>query len=155
MYVKIVHLILIFTPRKLKHLALKEVHYQLINTYLIISSVGWQYCNCWEFSGCREQQSHTNLRGDRNYCYICQIKKTFNLDKMYKLVKIQEVFNTFLELKKDLQIFLDNGFSNFWLYYYSAQFIYNKLGNRKRKHKHMYLKNYINHSYYNICYLDP
>ena len=134
MYVKIVHLILIFTPRKLKHLALKEVHYQLINTYLIISSVGWQYCNCWEFSGCREQQSHTNLHGDRNYCYICQIKKTFNLDKMYKLVKNQEVFNTFLELKKDLQIFLDNGFSNFWLYDYSIQFIYNRLNNRKRKH---------------------
>ena len=71
---------------------------------------------------------------DRNYCYICQIKKTFNLDKMYKLVKIQEVFNTFLELKKDLQIFLDNGFSNFWLYDYSIQFIYNRLNNRKRKH---------------------
>ena len=155
MDVKIFHLVLIFTPRKLKHLALKEVHYQLINTCLIISSVGWRYCNCWEFSGCRERPSHTNLRGDQNYCYICQIKKTFNLDKMYKLVKIQEVFNTFLELKKDLQIFLDNGFSNFWLYDYSAQFIYNKLGNRKRKHKQMYLKNYINHSYYNICYLDP
>ena len=71
---------------------------------------------------------------DQNYCYICQIKKTFNLDKMYKLVKIQEVFNTFLELKKDLQIFLDNGFSNFWLYDYSIQFIYNRLNNRKRKH---------------------
>ena len=155
MDVKIVHPILIFTPRKLKHLALKEVHYQLINTCLIISLVGLRYCNCWEFSGCRERPSHTNLRGDQNYCYICQIKKTFNLDKMYKLVKIQEVFNTFLELKKDLQIFLDNGFSNFWLYDYSAQFIYNKLGNRKRKHKQMYLKNYINHSYYNICYLDP
>ena len=53
---------------------------------------------------------------------------------MYKLVQIQEVFNTFLELKKDLQIFLDNGFSNFWLYDYSVQFIYNRLNNRKRKH---------------------
>ena len=29
MDVKIVHLILIFTPRKLKHLALKDVHYHL------------------------------------------------------------------------------------------------------------------------------
>ena len=120
MDVKIVHPILIFTPRKLKHLTLKEFHYQLINTCLIISSVGRRYCNCWEFCRCRARPSHTNLRGDRNYCYICQIKKTFNLDKIYKLVKIQEVFNTFLELKKDLQIFLDNGFSNFWLYDYSA-----------------------------------
>ena len=30
-----------FTPQKLKHLALKEVHYQLVNTCLIISLVGW------------------------------------------------------------------------------------------------------------------
>ena len=81
-----------------------------------------------------ESDQVTNLRGDRNYCYICQTKKTFNLNKMYELVKIQELFNTFLELKKDLQIFLDNGFSNFWLYDYSIQFIYNRLNNRKRKH---------------------
>ena len=27
--------------KKLKHIALKEVHYQLVNTCLIISSVGW------------------------------------------------------------------------------------------------------------------
>ena len=67
MDVKIVHPILLFTLRKLKHLALKEVHHQLINTCLIISSVGWRYYNCWELSGCKERPSHTNLCGDRNY----------------------------------------------------------------------------------------
>ena len=56
MDVKIVHPILIFTPRKLKHLVLKEVHYQLINTCLIISSVALRYCNCWGFSGCKSDQ---------------------------------------------------------------------------------------------------
>ena len=89
-----------------------------------------------------ESDQVTNLRGDRNYCYICQTKKTFNLDKMYKLVKIQEVFNTLLEMKKDLQIFLDNGFTNFWLYD-SIQFIYNRLSNRKRKQKQSWTVNIL------------
>ena len=151
MDVKIVHPILIFTPRKLKHRALKDVHYQLINTCLIISSVGWRYCNCWDFSGCRDWPSHTNLHGNRNNCYICQIKKTFNLDKMYKLVKIQEVFNTFLELKKDLQIFLDNGLSSFWLYDYSVQFIYNRLNDRKRKHIQSWTVNILKANTHTHC----
>ena len=41
----------------------------------------------------------------------------FNLDKMYTLTKIEDVFNIFLELKKELQIFLNAGYSNFWLYH--------------------------------------
>ena len=65
-----------------------------------------------------ERDLHTNLFGERNYCIICQIKKTFNLDKIYNLDKIQQVFNNFLSLKKELQIFLNNGYRNFWLYHY-------------------------------------
>ena len=34
--------LVIYMPKKLKHIALKEVHYQLVNTCLIISSVGWR-----------------------------------------------------------------------------------------------------------------
>ena len=94
-------------PKELKHLALKEFHYQLVNTCLIISSVGWQYCNCWRYSGCRARPVHTNLSGERNYCIMCQIKKTFNLDKIYNLTKIQGVFKLFLELKEELQDFLN------------------------------------------------
>ena len=108
---------IVYMPKKLKHIALKKVHYQLLNTCLIISLVGWCYCNCWRYSGCRAPPIHTNLSGERNYCIICQIKKTFNLDKMYTLTKIEDVFNIFLELKKELQIFLNAGYSNFWLYH--------------------------------------
>ena len=138
--------LIVCMPKKLKHIALKEVHYQLMNTCLIISSVGWRY------NGCRARPTHINLFGERNYCIICQIKKTFNLDKIYNLDKIHKVFNNFLRLKKELQIFLNNSYSNFWLYHYSQQY---KLGSKRRKHNNMYLRNYIEQNYYNICYLDP
>ena len=109
---------IVYMPKKLKHITLKEVHYQLVNTCLIISTVGWRYCNCWRYYGCRARPIHTNQSGKRNYCIICQIKKTFNLDKIYNLNQIQDVFNNFLSLKKELQIFLNNGYRNFWLYHY-------------------------------------
>ena len=144
--------LIVYMPKKLKHIALKEVHYQLVNTCLIISSVGWRYCNCWRYHGCRARPTHINLFGERNYCIICQIKKTFNLDKIYSLNKIQDVFNNFLSLKKELQIFLNSGNSDFWLYHYSQRY---KLGSKRRKHNDMYLRNYIEQNYYNICYLDP
>ena len=66
------------TVNKLKHIALREIHYQLINTCLIISSVGWRYCNCYEFSRCRQRPMHRNLSGERNYCLLCQIRTTYN-----------------------------------------------------------------------------
>ena len=139
-------------PKKLKHIALKEVHYQLVNTCLIISSIGWRYCNCWRYHGSRERPTHCNLFGERNYCLICQIKKTLNLDKIYNLDKIQRVVNNFISLKKELLIFLNSGYINFWLCHYSQQY---KLGTKRRKHNNMYLRNYIDQNYYNIYYLDP
>ena len=94
---------------------------------------------------------HRNLSGEHNYCLLCQIRKTYNLDKIYKIRKIQEVFNLYKDLKKDLQNFFNSGFTNFWLYDYSQQFSY-----RKRKYdKTFALKNYINENYYSICYYDP
>ena len=132
--------------KKLKHIALEEIRYQLVNTCLIISTIGWRFCDCWKYNGCRAQPTHINLFGERNYCLICQIKKTFNLDRIYNITKIQDVFNTFLSLKKELQIFLKSGHRNFWLYHYSQQF---KL-DRKKKQKSMYLKNYIEQNYNNI-----
>ena len=103
--------LIVYMPKKLKHILLKEVHYQLVNTCLIISSFGWRYCNCWRYYGCRARTTHLNLFGERNYYIICQIKKTLNLDKIYNLDKIQQVFSNFLSLKKELQIFLNNGYS--------------------------------------------
>ena len=35
--------LIVYMPKKLKHIVLKEVHYQLVNTCLIISSFGWRY----------------------------------------------------------------------------------------------------------------
>ena len=136
--------LLVYMPKKLKHIVLEEIHYQLVNTCLIISTVGWHYCDCWKYNGCRARPTHINLFGERNYCIMCQIKKTFNLDRIYNVAKIQDVFNT-------LQVFLNSGHRNFWLYHYSRQF---KLGS-KRKQKSMYLKNYIEQNYHNICYLNP
>ena len=69
-------------PKKLKHIVLKEVYYQLVNTCLIISSVGWRYCTVGDIMDA-ERDLH-NLFGERNYCIICQIKKTFNLDKIWR-----------------------------------------------------------------------
>ena len=111
--------LIVYMPKKLKHIVLKKVHYQLANTCLIISSVGWHYCNCWRYHGCRARPTHIHLFGERNYC-ICQMK-TFNPYKIYNLDKIQDVFNNFLSLKKKLQIFLNNSYSNFWLYHYTQQ----------------------------------
>ena len=45
--------LIIYMPKKLKHITLKEVHCQLVNTCLIVSLVGWHYCNCWRYHGCR------------------------------------------------------------------------------------------------------
>ena len=75
-----------------------------------------------------------------------------SLDKIFNLDKIQQVFNTFLSLKKELQVFLNNGYINFWFYHYSQQY---KLGSKRRKYKNIYLRNYIEQNYYDICYLDP
>ena len=33
--------LIIYMPKKLKHITLKQIHYQLVNTRLIIPSVGW------------------------------------------------------------------------------------------------------------------
>ena len=137
------------TANKLKYIALREIHCQLLNTCLIISSVGWRFCSCYEFSGCRQRPIHRSLSGEQNYCLSCQIRKTYNLDKIYKIKKIQEEFNIYKNLKEDLQNFLSSGFNNFWLCDYSHKFSY-----RKRK-TFISLKNYINESYYNICYYDP
>ena len=35
------------TARKLKHMALEEIHYQLINTSLILTYRSWKYCDCY------------------------------------------------------------------------------------------------------------
>ena len=139
-------------PKKLKHIALEEIHYQLLNICLIISSIGWRYCQCHRYEGCRQRPSHHNLLGERNYCCICQIKKTYNMDYLYNLTNIQETWENYIGLKKDLQHFLvTSRYQNFWHYHYSLRFCSKKVKSKKD----MLLKNYIKQSYIQICILDP
>ena len=106
------------TSRKLKHVALEQTHYQLINTSLIFTYASWRYCNCYEFSGCRSKPLYRRLTGKRNYCYICCIRVTYNIDKIYKIQKIGDIINIFWELKEDIQICIDFGYEKFWFYHY-------------------------------------
>lgn len=141
---------IIYILKKLKHIALEEIHYQLINTCLVISSQHWRYSTCYLYLGCREQPSHINLLGEKCLCIICQIKKTYNMGYLYNLKRIEKVWKLYIALKKDLQEFLRIGpHRNFWFYHYSRKFY-----SRKSK-KDMMLKNYIKQSYEYLCFLDP
>ena len=39
---------------------------------------------------------------DRNYCYVCHVKVTYNEEKIKSLKKIAFIHNNFLEIKKDV-----------------------------------------------------
>ena len=91
------------TARKLKHMALQQIHYQLINTSLIFLYRHWNYCNCYEFTGCCLKPKYRRLIEERNYCYICQMRVTCNIDEIYKIQKIRNIINIFWELKEDIQ----------------------------------------------------
>ena len=71
------------------------------------------------------------------------------IDKIYKLKRITEIFNTYHQMKEDLQLCLNFGCDNFCLYHYKR--------NGKRKFGETYwryLKNFINNSYYDVCYYN-
>ena len=137
---------------KLKHLALKEIHYQLLNTCLIISSEGYCFCDCWKYSGCCQRPSYTNLIGTRSYCSICQIISTYNIDRMYCLQTIQQTWKLYLELKNDLQEFQRRTqFHNFWFKHYTDKFKTKYVNSFVKRSQ---LKNYIKQSYIYLCYLN-
>ena len=137
------------TAPKLKHTALREIYSQLLNTLLIFTYNSWNKCCCHEFQGCRLKPLHRRLSGERNYCFICRVRTTYNIDKIYKLKRITEKFNTYRQMKEDLQLCIDFGCNNFWLYDYKT--------NGKRKFGETYgrcLKNFINSGYYDVCYYN-
>ena len=39
------------TASKLKHILLRQIYYQLINTCLMFSYASWRKCSCYKFSG--------------------------------------------------------------------------------------------------------
>ena len=64
------------TARKLKHMALEQIQYQLINTSLIFMYSGWNYCNFYKFSPCQLKPKYRRLIGERNFCCICRMRIT-------------------------------------------------------------------------------
>ena len=142
--------IICHTAQKLKHLALMEIYYQLINTSLILTYNSFNHCNCYKFSGCRMKPLHRRLRGERNYCYICQLKVNYNIDKIYKIVRIFDIYNAYVLLKDDLQQCLDQGYEKFWFYNYHI------LGKRKFDTVYdKYLKGFIKRGYYKVVLSNP
>ena len=141
--------ILCRTAPKLRNTALWELYFQLLNTSLIFTYNSWNKCCCHEFQGCRLKPIHWRLKGERNCCFICPVRTNYNIGKIYKLKRITEIFNTYRQMKEDLQLCIDFGCDNFWLYNYKT--------NRKRKFGETYgrcLKNFINNGYYDICYYN-
>ena len=82
-------------PRKLKHLALKSVYYRLLNTSYIFTYNIVLQCRCNEFQGCRTKPVN-GLIADRNYCYVCRVKVTYDEEKTKSFKKIAFVCNNFL-----------------------------------------------------------
>ena len=139
--------------KKLKHLALKEIHYQLLNTSMIIKNEGYCYCTCWKHSGCRQRPSFNNLIGKKSYCSICQIHETYSMERLHQLKSIQQTWKLYIEFKEDLQEFIRiTRFFNFWVKHYSD--IFKHRYNRVRV-KRAQLNNYILQSYNYLCFLDP
>ena len=131
------------TASKLKYLALREVHYQLVNTSLIFTYASWNECVCDKFSGCRNKPRHRKLSGERNYCFICRTRITFNIDKIQRTNKIQNIINTFINLKEHIQLWFDFAHEKFWFYYYPKRRCYPRVAS------------FIKSSYYDVVYNDP
>ena len=90
------------------------------------------------------------MRGEQNYCYICQLKVNYNIDKIYKIVRISGIYNAYVLLKDDLQQCLDQGYEKFWFCNY------NTLGKRKSDTVYdTYLKGLIKRGYYKVVRSNP
>ena len=131
------------TARKLKHLALEEIYFQLVNTSMIFTYASWRYCKCDEFSGCRIKPRHKRLTAERNCCFVCRTKITFNIDRIYKINKIKKIINTYLDLKEHIQLCIDFGHEKFWFYVYS-----------KRYSSYPHLQSYIKSGFYDVICND-
>ena len=70
-----------YTTGKLKHLALPSVYYRLLSTSYIFTYNSYLYCGCYQFPGCRTKPIN-GMIADRNYCYVCHVKVTYNEEKI-------------------------------------------------------------------------
>ena len=141
---------------KLKHITLKEIHYQLLNIVLIIHTEAKEYCVCWAFYGCRQKPDFYNLNGVRNYCYICQLIHDYKPNRIERLRTIQETWQLYLKLMEDLKKWKTSTI-NFMLY----PIFWNKNYTDKYKEyeSHLVIKiavrDYIKHCYNYLVWLDP
>ena len=141
---------------KLKHIALKEIHYQLLNTVLIIHTEAKDYCCCWAFSGCRQKPHFHNLAGVRNYCYICQLIHDYKPNRVERLRSIQETWQLYLKIMEDLERWKSTSV-NFTLYPIFWNKNYTDKFKEYRSHlvKKIAVREYINHCYNYLVWLDP
>ena len=141
---------------KLKHIALKEIHYQLLNIVLIIHTEANKYCVCWAFHGCRQKPHFHNLAGVRNYCYICQLIHDYKPNRIERLRTIQETWQLYVKLMEDLKRWTSTS-TNFTLYPIFWNKNYTDKFKEYRSHlvKKIAVREYINHCYNYLVWLDP
>ena len=69
----------------------------------------------------------------KNYFFVCRVKVAYDINKIYKITKITQIINTYLEIKEDLQLCINFGCENFWLYCFKPT-----LGIKKKKFSKTY-----------------
>ena len=141
---------------KLKHIALKEIHYQSLNIVLIIHTEAKEYCVCWAFQGCRQKPYFHNLAGNRNYCYICQLIHDYKPNRIERLRNIQETWQLYLKLMEDLKRWTSTN-TNFTLYPIFWNKNYTDKYKEYKSHlvKKIAVREYINYCYDYLVWLDP
>ena len=132
---------------KLKHIALKEIHYQLLNTVLIIHTEAKEYCCCWAYSGCRQKPHFHNLAGVRNYCHICHLIHNYKPNQVENLRSIQQTWQLYLKMMEDFEEWK----SIFWNKNYFDKF--KEYGSHLVKK--IAVREYINNCYDYLVWLDP
>ena len=140
------------TPNKLEHMALWQIYSELINTCLIFTYNSLEKCCCDQFQSCRVKSLVSWLDGERNYCFVCRVKVAYDINKICKITKITQIINTYLEIKEDLQLCINFGCENFWLYCFQPN-----VGIKKKKFSKtysQYMKKFTIEGYYKICVRD-
>ena len=88
------------------------------------------------------------VSGERNYCFVCRVRLAYGINKIYKITKITQITNTYLQIKEDLQLCINSGCENFWLYCFEPN-----VGIKKKKFSKtysQYMKKFTIDGYYKI-----
>ena len=110
---------------------------------LIFTYNSWNNCSCDQYQGYQIKTLWQRLYDEQEYCYVCRVKIAYNADRIYKMKKITETYNNYPEMKKDLQFSIDFGC-----------IIIKQLEKENGVALIGYLKNYINNTYYDVCYYN-